>query len=128
MTERLTSAQYTAASKAPKKGRFPRVSKERRTWNGIVFDSEREMLRYIDRTRAEEAGLIFDLKRQTSYSVEINGQHYCKYKPDVEYRTAEGRLVYEDVKSTGTRQEQAYRLRKKAFELYYGVEVTEIVK
>lgn len=126
--EVLTSQQYREQVKAPRKGRFPRSSAEQRTCDGITFDSKREMLRWQKLRLKEIAGLIFDLKRQTQYSVEINGQHYCRVTWDFEYTTAEGRAVIEDVKSTGTAKDPAYRLRKRAFEIYYGVEVSEVLK
>ena len=128
MTERLSAAQYRDATKAPKKGRFPRSPVEQRTLGGIVFDSKREMLRWVKLEEKQKHGLIFDLKRQVTYAVEINGIHFCKYTPDAEYKTAEGLLVFEDTKSTGTRKDAAYRLRKKAFEIYFGVQVTEVLK
>lgn len=128
MSTTLTAAQYRETVKAPKKGRFPVTSKELRTYEGIVFDSRREMQRWQKLKFMEIAGTIFDLKRGVSYSVEINGRHFCKFTPDAEYLTKEGLVVYEDTKSSGTRKDAAYRLRKKAFELYYGVEVTEILK
>jgi hypothetical protein len=35
-----------------------------------------------------------------------------------------GKVIIEEVKSTGTMKDAAYRLRKKAAELYHGIEVT----
>lgn len=125
--EHLSADEYKRMQ-AKGKGRFPRSAKEARTWEGIVFDSKREMIRWQKLRFKEIAGLIFDLKRKISYPVEINGQYYTKYTPDAEYQTAEGRLVYEDTKSSGTRKDAAYRLRKRAFEIYYGVEVSEVLK
>lgn len=128
MTITLSAKQYRETVKAPKKGRFPVTSKELRTYEGIVFDSRREMQRWQALKFKEIAGLIFDLKRQVSYPVEVNGHHFCKFTPDAEYKTKEGHLVFEDTKSSGTRKDTAYRLRKKAFELYYGVQVIEVLK
>jgi len=128
VTEHLTAAQFREAAKAPKKGRFPRAPAEQRTCEGIVFDSKREMQRWQKLRIKEMAGLIFDLKRQITYSIEINGIHFCKFTPDAEYKTATGELVFEDTKSTGTRKDAAYRLRKKAFEIYYSAKVTEVLK
>lgn len=128
MTDHLTAAQFKEMQSARGKGRFPRSAKEARTWEGIVFDSKREMIRWQKLRFKEIAGLIHSLKRQVTYRIELNGHHFCKYTPDAEYITAEGRLVYEDVKSRGTAKDPAYRLRKKAFEIYYGVEVSEVLK
>ena len=109
-------------------GRFPVSPKANRTLNGVVFDSKREMLRWCDLQLLERAGEIHNLERGKSYSVEINGYHFCKYTPDSSYVTREGTLVFEDVKSSGTAKDTAYRLRKKAFELSYGVKIKEVIR
>jgi hypothetical protein len=36
-------------------------------------------------------------------------------------------VIYEEVKSTGSVKDAAYRLRKKAAELYHGVKITEFL-
>lgn len=127
MTQHISADEFKRLQ-TKGKGRYPRSSAEQRTCDGITFDSKREMLRWQKLRLKEIAGLIFDLKRQTKYSVEINGRHYCNVTWDFEYTTAEGRAIIEDVKSSGTAKEPDYRLRKKAFELYYSVEVTEVLK
>lgn len=125
----MKASEYQSLIEKPaKKGRFPRAPKADRTLGGIVFDSKREMLRWADLQRLEQAGEINTLERQKSYPVEINGYHFCKFTPDFSYHTKEGRVVFEDVKSSGTAKDTAYRLRKKSFELYYGVVVKETGK
>ena len=128
MTETLTPADYKALAAPKGKGRFPRAPKDARTWEGIVFDSKREMLRWPKLRFREIAGTIHSLKRQITYRIELDGQHFCKYTPDSEYITDTGAVVYEDTKSSGTRKDPAYRLRKKAFEIQYKVKVTEVLK
>lgn len=127
MSEHMTLAQFREQSKPEKKGRFPRAPKIERTFEGQVFDSKREMQRWQKLRLKEIAGLISNLKRNVSYPVEVNGHHFCKFTPDAEYLTDKGLQVFEDTKSSGTRKDPAYRLRKKAFELYYGVQVTEVL-
>jgi hypothetical protein len=127
MTEHMTPAQYLEQAKPAKKGRYPRAPKADRTLDGETFDSKREMLRWQNLRIKQMAGLISQLTRKKSYPIEINGGFYTKYTPDAEYVTATGQQVFEDVKSSGTRKDPAYRLRKKAFELYYGVQVTEVL-
>lgn len=128
MTETLTRSDYKALQAPKGKGRFPRAPKDASTCEGIVFDSKREMQRWQKLRIREIAGLIHSLKRQVTYRIELNGEHFCKFTPDAEYITDHGELVYEDVKSSGTRKDAAYRLRKKAFEIQYRVRVTEVLK
>lgn len=99
-----------------------------RTIDGIVFASKREAARYAQLKLAEKAGFIKNLELQPAYPVQINGEHYCTYTPDFRYIESEtGKQIIEEVKSTGTMREAAYRLRKKAAELYYGIEVTVFI-
>ena len=96
-----------------------------RTIDGIVFASKREAARYAQLKLAEKAGFLKNLELQPSYPVEINGEHYCTYTPDFRYIEAQtGKQIIEEVKSTGTMKDAAYRLRKKAAELFHGIEVT----
>lgn len=126
----MKASEYQSffAKKPAKKGRFPRSPKSARTMGGIVFDSKREMLRWIELQRLEQAGEIHELQRQPSYPITINGYHFCKFTPDFRYIDRHGRVAIEDVKSTGTRKDAAYRLRKRAFELTYGLVVMEVMK
>ena len=102
--------------------------KSERTIDGIVFDSKREASRYSDLKLAERANLIKNLTLQPEYPVQINGKHYCTYTPDFKYtEAATGKEIIEEVKSTGTMKDAAYRLRKKAAELYHGVEITVFI-
>ena len=110
------------------KPRFPVAAKERRTVDGIVFDSLGEAKRYGVLKLSQRAGLIDKLELQPEFHVEINGKKLCCYTADFSYLTVpEGKLVYEDTKSTGTSKDAAYKLRKKAAELYYGVKITEVI-
>jgi len=99
-----------------------------RTIDGIIFDSKREAARYAQLKLAEKAGFVKDLILQPEYPVQINGKHYCTYTPDFKYTEAEtGKVIIEEVKSTGTMKDPAYRLRKKAAELYHGIEITVFI-
>jgi len=98
--------------------RFPVVSKERRTVDGVTFDSQKEARRYSELCLLEKAGQISELEIQPLFRVAINGQPYCKFTPDFLYREG-GKIVAEDVKSSGTAKDPAYRLRLKAARLAY---------
>lgn len=107
--------------------RFKVSPKADRTVDGIVFDSKLEAGRYVLLRNLCKARLITDLSTQVEFPVKINSKHYCTYTADFAYKDEGGNMVYEDVKSTGTAKDPAYRLRKKAAELYYGVKITPVI-
>ncbi|CAB4145819.1 Protein of unknown function DUF1064 [uncultured Caudovirales phage] len=118
--------QLADAMKATKKGRFPRSPAIERTVDGRVFDSKREAARYSMLRMQERNGLISHLECQPSWRVEIQGKRFCTYSADFSY-FRKGVLVIEDVKSSGTAKDPAYRLRKKAAELSFHIKVTEVL-
>jgi hypothetical protein len=118
--------QLAAALKSAKgKGRFPVAPREQRTMDGIVFASKGEMMRYAELKLLERAGKISHLELQPKFPVTINGKPFCTYSADFAY-FENGARVVEDVKSTGTLKDTAWRLRKKAAELMFNFRVREV--
>lgn len=116
-------------AKATMRSRFKVSPKNQRTVDGIVFDSKKEAMRYAELKLLERAGKILHLVMQKSFRVQIAGKHFCTYTADFLYYDRDlDRLVIEDVKSTGTAKDAAYKLRKKAAEIFHGIEVTEVVR
>ena len=113
--------------KKNKKNRFNVSPVEERTLGGIVFASKKEMKRYAELRLLERAGEIQGLELQPEFRVSINGEHYCTYTADFAY-TEKGERIIEELKSTGTAKDAAYKLRKKAAELFYGIKVKVIIK
>jgi hypothetical protein len=112
-----------------KPGLFPRSPAEQRTFEGVVFDSKLEMQRWATLRQREKAGLICDLTYHPVYKVSINGFHFCSYEADAKYRDPEtGDWTIEDTKSSGTARDPAFRLRKKATELFFGIIVNVVTK
>ena len=109
------------------KNRFTVSPVEERTLDGIVFASKKEMKRYAELRLLARAGEVQDLELQPEFRVSINGEHYCTYTADFAY-TQNGQKVVEELKSTGTAKDAAYRLRKKAAELFYGIKIKVIIK
>ena len=107
--------------------RFKVSPVEERTLGGIVFSSKKEMKRYAELQLLQRAGEVQDLELQPEFRVSINDQHFCTYTADFAY-TEKGERVIEELKSTGTAKDAAYRLRKKAAELFYGIKVKVIIK
>jgi len=113
--------------KLKNKNRFNVSPVEERTMGGIVFASKKEMKRYAELRLLQRAGEVQDLELQPEFRVSINGEHYCTYTADFAY-TEKGERVVEELKSTGTAKDAAFRLRKKAAELFYGIKVRMIIK
>jgi hypothetical protein len=117
--------QLAAAMKSTKRGRFPVAPKAERTIDGIVFASKRQAKRYVQLKTLEKSGVISHLEREPEFKVSINGHHYCRYRADFAY-FHDGKRVIEDVKSSGTAKDAAYRLRKRAAELQFFIQVREV--
>lgn len=124
----MSGPAYGVAYSLAPRGRFPVAEKAARTVDGIVFDSKKEAARYAELRLLVRAGQISELEAQVPCNVRIAGRHFCTFTCDFVYRERDGKLVYEEVKSSGTAKDAAYRLRRKAAELYHGIEVTEIIK
>jgi hypothetical protein len=120
--QQLADAMRSAKSG---KARFPVAPKEQRTVDGKVFASKREAARYAELRLLEKQGLISHLECQPVFRVTINGHPFCRYTGDFAYFEA-GERVIEDTKSSGTRKDAAYRLRKRAAEMQFYIKVREV--
>jgi len=109
------------------KNRFNVSPIEDRTLDGIAFASKKEMKRYAELKLWVKARQIMDLELQPEFRVSINNQHYCTYTADFAY-TENGERIIEELKSTGTAKDAAYRLRKKAAELFHGIKIKVTIK
>ena len=88
------------------------VSKERRTADGITFDSMAEMKRYRELKMLEKSGVISSLELQPKFLLipkTEKGGRAVYYKADFKY-IKNGKTVYEDVKGVQT---EVYKLKKK---------------
>ena len=99
-------------------------------YDGIKFDSNREMAYYIKLKMLEQKGKIKNLELQKVYelqpSFKINGKTYQKitYKADFSYVSVEDNKIH-IVDTKGFRTE-VYKLKKKMFAYRYGIEIEEI--
>lgn len=87
-------------------------------YNGMKFDSKKELKCWQELELRQKAGEISDLKRQQSYDLLVNGLKIGRFTADFAW-TENGRYVVADCKSPATRKETAYRLRKKIWEAQY---------
>lgn len=99
-------------------------------YDGIKFDSNREMAYYIKLKMLEEKGIIKDLELQKSFelqpSFKLNGKTYKKitYKADFSYVSVQDNKLH-IVDTKGFRTE-VYKLKRKMFAYKYGIEIEEI--
>jgi hypothetical protein len=128
MTIRIKDFKGINLQGVQKRGRYPVAEKSRRTMDSIVFASRGEMLRYASLKLREKIGDITGLELQPAFPVRINDRVFYTYTADFRYVDSRtGLVVVEDVKSSGTAKDDAYRLRKLGAELYYSFHVTEIM-
>lgn len=114
--------------------RSGKVPHQRITANGIAFDSKAEHDRYLELLCMQRAGVISGLECHPRYEI-IPGQKIpgrrgfqaAHYTADFKY-IREGKEIVEDVKSSYTREDQAYILRRKLMYLVHGIYVEEVVR
>lgn len=98
------------------KNKYRVSKKEERTYNGIVFDSKKELARYKVLIKLLDEGKISKLERQVTFLLqdkfEYRGEKIraITYKADFEYYNEEGYRIIEDVKGFKTPE---YKLKKK---------------
>ena len=102
--------------------------------DGIEFQSKKEGFRYRELKLLQRAGLIYNLKMQTSFELQPSFKRNGKtiraitYKSDFDYLTKDGRHILEDVKSPATAKDKTYILKKKMLLYkYQDIEFKEII-
>jgi hypothetical protein len=112
--------------KAPKRSRYTVAPREQRTIDGMTFASLAEARRYAELKLRERIGEIFDLRCQAAFDCIVNGVHVLTYTVDFAYRDAEGREVFEEVKSGRSGAERDWKLRAKLVEALHGVKINVV--
>lgn len=98
-------------------------------YDGIYFDSKKEMNYYKELKVKEAEGLISELELQKRFILQegyiINGRKVrpLSYICDFSYKDAQGIIHIIDVKGFRT---EVYKIKKKLFEYKYGIEIEEI--
>lgn len=98
----------------------------RSTVDGIMFDSRKELKRWVLLKELEKQGHIANLKRQVAMNIVVNKVKVCKWVADFVYKE-NNNIVYEDVKSKFTRKLPIYRIKKKLMLACFGVTIKEYV-
>lgn len=111
-----------------KQGRIPHTLT---TYNGKVYHSKSEA-RYAvfldnERNNPDPDKKVVDIETQVVFPIVINSIEICKYLADFRVTYASGRIRVVDVKSTFTIKDPVYRIKKKAVEALYGIEIHEII-
>lgn len=111
-----------------------KVPHERIVVNGIEFDSKAEHDRYLELLVMERAGIISGLECHPRWEIipaqKVPGRHGFKaahYTADFKY-VRDGVEHVEDVKSTYTREDKAYILRRKLMHMVHGIYVEEVIR
>jgi len=119
-------------TRVPSYNKYKVSSKEKRTYDGIVFDSMAEKDRYIHLKNREKSGNISELKLQTPFTILQNFTNNrgkkirgIKYYADFTYKDKDGVMIAEDVKGALTSD---YIMKSKYFQFLYPDYLFEEVK
>ena len=114
----------------PGMSRFGNI--KRHMFNGLVFDSKREMKRYQELDLLQRAGEITELVCQPRIKIVIGGVpikyasgRTMEYRADFKYYdTRAKRIIYEDVKMSSGFRTEVYKI-KKALVKAMGIDILE---
>ena len=114
--------------KQPKSKR-PKYNNEKVEYEGIVFDSRKEYLRYRELLLLQKAGLIGFLQLQVPFLLieKTETERECKYVADFVYIDATtGEKIVEDVKSDMTRKLSTYIMKRKLMQSKFNIKIKEV--
>jgi hypothetical protein len=103
-----------------KKRKYSNVKCE---YDGIKFDSLREMRRYKHNLLRLQAGEITEIELQPRFDIIINGKFCGFYKGDFKLTLPNGDIVIEDSKGMKT---VVYNLKKKIIQAMYSITIVEV--
>jgi hypothetical protein len=87
-----------------------------------TFDSQKEHRRWCELKLLERGGAIRNLEHHVPISIDVNGQHICKYEADFTYFENDVR-IYEDCKGGSATITDVFRLKRKLIRALYGVDI-----
>ena len=122
-----------AAGGPPKENKYHTTPTERAAATKVIhIPSQKAARRYDHLITLARAGQISDLRLQVDFTLqeaytdpEGRRVRAIRYKADFTYRTQDGRLVVEDVKSRPTRTRE-YLIKRKLMKDRHGIEITEV--
>lgn len=130
----------------PKKQKGQKYNNKKVEYNGILFDSKKEMQRFVFLKDAEEQGLISNLQRQVKFELlpaikekyikhlktkekecERTVQLAISYTCDFQYEK-DGVVVVEDIKPSPALIPKEFVLKEKLFRYKYGFSIKRVYK
>jgi hypothetical protein len=138
----MTEEEFRAMKekRQPETAKSPKYRNVKKEWNGLLFDSLKELRRYQDLLAMQQSGQICQLERQKEFELIVNGILTCSYVADFQYlrprsgvsafwtdeekRTGHA-LIVEDVKSKITRKLPVYVIKKKLMKACLNIEILE---
>ena len=89
--------------------------------DGMVFDSKKESIRYLELKRLQECGIISDLQTQVRFEIcpKKNANKRARYYVADFVYTENGQKIIEDVKSYITKKNPVYSLKKALVQVNY---------
>lgn len=102
-------------------------NKKNKYWNnkftvdGIKWDSQKEYNRFQELLMLQKSGVISELQRQVKFEVipSTATERAAYYIADFVYKSADGKMIIEDVKSVYTRKLHDYILKRKLIKWRY---------
>ena len=91
-------------------------------YQGMTFDSHRELIRWQELCLAQKIGRISSLERQVKFELipALKGERAVSYYADFTYFNNEnGKKIVEDVKSPITAKEKSYVIKRKLLKWRY---------
>jgi hypothetical protein len=126
VVERLRTHPNQMHLDAPRRARFAHASKEDSQRGGDGLDPG-ESARLTQLRILERAGLISGLEVQPSWDVRINDKPFCTYTANFAYHCPDRRRgIIEELRAKGTARDEVRALKRRAAELTFGLEITEV--
>lgn len=107
--------------------RTSKYNSKKTLYDGVEFDSkkEAEFARTLDicKKATKPSDRVLEVERQVPYEIYINGKKIFTYKADFKVLYADKSVKVFDVKGYRT---EVYKIKKKAVEAQYNIEIIEI--
>lgn len=114
-----------AGEARPTPKRKSKYGNKRVKFDGVWFDSQHELNRWLQLKMLVRGRKIDQLERQVDYA--LGGDPEIIYRADFRYRDlATGQVVVEDAKSEATAREKSYRLKKRLMRTVHNIEIREV--
>lgn len=114
--------------KLPTATKTPKFKNKKTEYNGVMFDSKKEVAYMQDLETLQLAGEVTKIERQIRMRLDVNGVHIAVYVLDFRVTYADGHVEHIDVKGYRNPKIPAYRvylMKKRLVEALHGVIIME---